>query len=652
MEDLYYNAVTDQVFLNAVKRRRHEADAHWQEKRLKSIREENVRQYLADYIRDMLVDERFQEVYNDNRQFTSVRTILPFLTKRLTAPEVTPANEKDLAIQFAEDFEKWLLKHAEKHDGKAKVRLAIQDLLKGQRVGVIKWRYDADLGTIIPEWCAPKDITVGKRGKYLAEPDYVRHDIKKTANELLAQFPDKAEKIKGLFGITNEWTPELEKEYDIKEEWLWLDKKGGGKDLVVGWSWQDFLFGKVADPNWKDGGKNITETHMVPFVFFNFLPDGESYIDETSTIEQAKYLQLNYNKRGQTIAENAKYGGTGVPIFAKGAIQQKDVAKIKFSPIQRVLLDTDNVNNAFTQWQSAPLPQYIVEDKYDERNSIDNIWGTPNVFRGEQSNNNTLGQDVLVRDQAEGRLSDPIDQIDLGMNRFYLLEAQLAYIYLNKKKFVNLIGSSGKFVSIGISSKDISDNWGLQITVKAGTSLPIDRAQKRATVMELAKLNKIGTLRLYKELNIFDDPEEAYKEYLLELSDPATSLSEAEKKLFNREANEDLITVIGGQEPDEREEIENDYLQYLNDWLLTDKYMILQQNDPAAAARVSVFVDGIIAKAQRKLNKEIMQQPAVAPVDPNQAAMEAAASMGAGAPQPGQPALPAAPPTPPIQPVI
>lgn len=644
MEELYYNDISDSAFLSAARRRRQEADTHWQEKKLDTIRTENLRQYLADYVKDMLVDERYQEVYNDNRQFTAVRTVLPFLTARVAAPEVTPANSKDISIQFAQDFEKALHKHAEKQKARGKIRLMIQDLLKGQRIGVGKWRYDATLDNVVLEYRDPKCITFGKRSGVFDEPDYLRDDIKRTANQLIAMFPDKKEKIKAHFGITKGTLSQLEKEYDVKEEWIWCEKEGGGRDLIVGWSHIDFVFGKVKDPNWNENGNNVTEHPMVPFFWFNFLNDGKSHIDETSSMEQAKYLQLNYNKRGQTIAENAKYGGTGVPIFAKGTIQQKDVAKIKFSPIQRVLLDTQDVSKAFSVWQSTPLPQYIIEDKYDQRNAIDNIWGTPNIFRGEQSDNNTLGQDVLVRDQAEGRLADPIDCIDEGMDRFYLLEAQMMYRYFDKKKFINYLGADGKLVSVVVSSQTISENFGMQINVQSGTSLPIDRAQKRATVMELGKMNRIGTLRLYKELDIFDDPEEAYKEYLLELSDPATSLSEADKNLFSREANEDLITVIGGEEPEEREEIEDIYLQYLNDWLLTDKYKILQANDPEAAARVSVFVDGIIEKANRKLNKLVMQEPVVEPLNPDQAALDA---MGAGDPNAPVPQMPG----PPVQPV-
>ena len=638
-DTIYFNDIPDDVFLSATKRRRNEAEGFWDKRQsLKEVREKNNKEYLASYIDEQLVDERYQEVYNDNRQFTSIRTIVPFLTARITAPEVIPANGNDLSIQFAEDFEKVMQRHAEKQMARAKIRLAVQDVLRGERVGLLKWRYDGTMKNVVLEHVPTDSVIIGKRSRLFEEPDYLCHTLKKSVSDLLRMFPDKADDIKKLYGITRGTQSQLETVYDIREEWMWMEVDDK-KELIVGWSWQNYLFGKIKDPNWNENGKNVLESPMIPFVFFNFLNDGSGYIDQTSFIEQAKWLQQNYNKRGQTIAENAKYGGTGVPIFAKGAISQKDVAKVRFSPIQRVLLDTADVSKAFTTWQGGSLPQYIVEDKYDERNSIDNIWGTPNVFRGEQSKNNTLGQDVMIRNQAEGRLSDPVDCIDDSMTRFYLLEAQFMYRYFDEQKYYNYIGNDGKFVSLVISQQDIAKNIGIQINVKAGTSLPIDRAQKRATIMELLKNNKIGTLTAYKELQLFDDPEAAYKEFVLEQLDPATSLSEADKQVFSREANQDLMMVIGGKEPEEREDIEDEYLAYLNDWLLKDKYMILQQKNPDAAARVSDFVDKIIAKAQRKADKMAMQPAPEATANPDMAAL-----LGGSAPGGAMPPMPGAQP--------
>lgn len=621
------DSLDDVVFGNMVKRRYNEASEHWnKDQMLKSVRAKNNSNYLAKYVQEQLIDERYQEVYLDNRQFSSVRTVLPFLTARVTAPEVTPGDGDDVSIQFAEDFEQALQRHAEQKNGRALVRLAVQDVLRGERLGLLKWRYDAMLDDVIVEHVPPEAVTIGKRSRLYEEPDFLRHTQERSVGELIKQFPDKKQKILELFNIDKGVPSQLEKLHKINEDWIWIDLEDK-RTLVVGYSYQNFVFGKTSDPNWNENGKNLLERPMIPFVFFNFLNDGSGYIDQTSFMEQAQYLQSNYNKRGQTIAENAKYAGTGVPIFAKDAITQKDVAKIRFSPIQRVLLDAPDVSKAFTTWQAGNMQPFVMEDKADLKDGIDNVWAANAVLRGQQSENKTATQDILNRNQAEGRLADPVDCIDDSMTRFYQLEAQFMYRYFDEKKFYNYLGDNGKFVSIVVSQDEIAKNLGITITVKAGTSLPIDRAQKRATVMELLKLNKIGTLAAYKELAIFEDPEQAFKDYLMELSDPASLLGEVDKRMFDREANEDLQLVIAGKTPEERDDLSEEYLNHLNEYLLTDKYKMLKAEQQM---RVSEYIDSIIAKASRKMNKMALQ-PAPDVLNP------APPPQVPGAPQPGDP---------------
>lgn len=594
------NKITDEMFGSMVKRRANEASTHWDKtQKLSSIRKDNNKFYTGGYIEEQLIDERYEEVFADNRLFTSVRTVLPFLTGRITAPEVIPANGDDASISFARDFEQALQRHAEKQQGRAKIRLAVQDVLRGERVGYLKWRYDAELDDVVLDHVPADCIIIGKRSRLFEEPDFLRHTQERSAGDLLRCFPDKEKVILDLFGIQKGVPSQLERIYKVDEDWLWAEIDGE-KVLLVGWSYQNTVFGKMLDPNRSENGNNLIKRSMIPFVMFNFLNDGSGWLDQTSFIEQSKWLQKNTNKRGQVIAESAKYGGTGVPIFAKGSITQKDVAKVKFSPIQRVLLDTADVSKSFTTWQAQNLPQFIVEDKKDLMISIDNIWGTPDVLRGEQTNSRTMGQDMLVRDQAEGRQADPIDCIDDAMTRFYLIEAQLMQNYFDEDHFYNYIGNDGKFVSIVLNQKDIAKNLGIEINVQAGTSLPIDRAQKRATILELLKGNKVSTLLAYKELGIFDDPEEAFRQFVKEQVLPFAAMDDAKKTAESREAEQDLQAVIANKTPIVRDDTEKDYLDHLNNYLMSNKFHLL---DGSQQKRVTQFVQDILGQAQLKMAK-------------------------------------------------
>lgn len=596
----------DVTLAGMVTRRANEAEAYWNKRfNLKKVRKDNEKLYNTEYIKDWLVDKRYENVFADNRLFVATRTVLPFITGRLTQPEVVPANGSDIAIQFGKDFERVMVELAENAYARDKVKLALQDLLAGQRVGVCKWIYNPAKDCLELCHIEPKAIIVDGKTPLHEEPKFVQESQHRTLGELLRQFPDKQEVLYRLLKIQKGVPSQLEKTYKITENWMFVDDDNGKEELVIVWMYQNEVLGKMTDPNWVKDGENILDYPMMPYIFFNFLNDGSGYIDQTSFIEQAQYSQKNYDRRGQTIAENAEYGGTGVPIFGKDAIKAETAAKVQFSPKQRILLDQTDVSKSFAVWNTGPLPQYIVEDKLDLRSNVDNIYGINNIARAEATNNNTLGQDLLLRDQSAGRLQELIDCVDNGMQRFYRIEAQMIYRYFDEDQFYNFIGDDGKFEEIIISHENLAKNAGIKIMVEAGTSLPVDREQKRATAIELLKMGRLGTLRGYKELGL-DEPEEAFKEYTLEKIYPMGQLTTVEDDMFDRQAEQDLITVIGGEEPPERDDVTDSYVNHLNEYLLTNKFNKLKTDEQK---RVVDFIQGVIAQAQAKVQKMSQQQP-------------------------------------------
>lgn len=647
--------VSDRQFLAVCKVRASESDSYYNEKlKLKTEREKNEKRYLGTVVHDQVIDDRYEEVYSDNRQFVAVRTILPILTSRLTSPNVTAADDDDVSLQFAKDFKQILVKQAEKQKGVAKVRLMIQDGLRGKRVGVGKWHYDAKKDTIVLSQIDPKTVRIGKRSRLHEEPDYLDQQYEYSVGQIISRFPNIKDKLFEELDIDegdDDYYEKLEEIKTILERWVWIDD-----ELIVGWTYQEMVLGKTNDPNWDDKHpeQNIADQPMIPYFFFNFLNDGSSYIDETSFIEQARFLQSNYNKRGQTISDNAKYGGIGVPIFAKGAIQQKDVSKIRFSPIQRVLLNTDDVNKAFGVWKAQDLPSFMIEDKNDQRVQIDNIWGNSNVLSGGQSDQKTATQDILTRNQGEGRMSDLSDCIDVAMERCYIIEAQLMYRYFSEDKYYKIKGKDGKPVKAIISRQRLVDNAGIEISVDRNTNLPIDRSQRKATLDMLIQAPdpKVATLTYYKETNLFDDPEAAYEQLIKEKTDPAGAMQDAIKAVYDREAQEDIDQVIAGQIPDEPDDIGAEYINYMNEWLLDDKFMKLQQKDPEAAHRVSQFIDAVIAKAKRKVVKLSMQAPNPLEVQPQQPGAPGQPPTGAPPVPPGLGPTPPPPGLPPENPGI
>lgn len=600
--------LSDTTLSGMVTRRATEAKAHWnKEYDLDKVRQSNRKMYNSEYLKKELRDERYQEIYSDNKIFTAVRTIVPFITSNMTKPEIIPANSDSLSLQFAKDFEKILVEVGEECYGRDKVKLAAQDMLTGQRVAIIKFSYDPNKKRLCIDHLDPDSVVIGKRSRLREEPDFVQHTQERTIGDLVRQFPDKKDQIYKLYEITKGVPSQLERVVKITENWIFVEDEEQLKLGIIWLASENLLLGKMTDPNWVENGSNLLPEHMMPFVFFNFLNDGSGYVDNTSFVEQAQYSQKQYDKRGSTIAENASYAGIGVPIFGKGAIKEETAAKVMFNPVQRILLDQEDVNKSFTTWTAGNLQPFIMEDKLDLKQSVLDVFGTNTIQQGQNSNNKTLGQDVLLRNQAEGRQQELIDCIDNAMLRFYQIEAQMIYRYFDAIQYYNFLGEDGEFEHLAISQARIAKNLGLKIKIKSGSSLPVDRSQKIAQALELAKMGKIGTLKLYKELGV-TEPEEAYKEFLREHLLPFGELSLMDKEIFSREADEDLQLVISGKTPDDREDMTQEYLTHIQEYLLTQKY---EQLKPEEQARVSQFVAAVIAQAQRKMLKMSMMQPII-----------------------------------------
>jgi len=603
--DLSLNDVT---LAGMVKRRAAEAQSKWNELYdLTKIREDNKKLADAKSAVTKYRDERFQDIYSDNVIFKAKRTLLSFVSARITQPEVTPHDYTSLSYQFAQDFEKVLYQVADAANAKAKIKLAYNDLFDGQRIGILKWVYSDYKKKLELVHCDPKDVIIGSRSGWLEEPDFVQHKQKRTVAKLLQQFPDKTDDIYRECGIDKGVPSQLEKEKDITENWIFVEDEDTTK-LGVIFMLGDTLLGKMSDPNWIDGEENFIDEHMMPFIFFNHTNDGKGWIDNTSFIEQAKYNQQQYNKRGETIAENANYAGIGVPVFGKDAIKEEAAAQVQFNPTQRLMLDIEDVGKGFTTWQAGQLQPFVFEDKAKLETSIYDTFGTNLVQSGTDTNTNTLGEAVLMRNQAEGRQQELIDGNDAAMDRFYKIEAQMLYRYADEPLYFNVLGEDGRFEQLVISQKKIADNLKAKISVKSGTNMPIDRSQRIAVAVQLMNAKRIGTKRLYKELGI-EDPDQAYKEFLQESLMPFADMTKADKDHDSREAQEDLDLVIGGKPPIEREDIDDDYIGYLTDYLLKQSY---EQLPTAAQQRVSKFVADVIAQAQRKSIKQQTQQP-VAP---------------------------------------
>ncbi len=599
----------DAAWVEALDNKIEKSKAYWdKEYKLDAKTKQNEKLYLGAQALDNEDDE--EDLSLDNRIFSSVRTIVPYVTSRITEPEIYPSSNATSAKKFAEDFEKAEHVHVENENLRAKLKFSLEDAILKRR-GYLKPRYDSATGNFCSiEYVPCESIIVDHKAKAYEELRYFRHILDKSVEDLLVMFPDMADKIKEAF-VVDDNTPKtaLEESHKVNEDWCFVPTSEG-LDLIVTWSYKKICLGKMQDPNWRYDKSNFLDHHMMPLVEINVLNDGRTHIDKTSFVEQAKLLQENVDKRSTQISKNAGLGNIGMPVVDSAALADDQSQYLSFDEDTVLELDVTNagknsINDVFTVWSAGTMPNFVYEDKIDSRNAIDNAFGTPNVFRGEQSNSKTLGQDILIRDQAFGRQQEMVDAIDNAMSRLYKLIAQFLLVYGNETELFRFLGENGLFDYILINTANLDTN--VLIRVKSGTSMPVDRAQRRATADKAAQQKMIDPLTYWEIMD--EGNAEKYAKRLMEYTtDPAAYMKESEDEIFNRDAFVDIELIKQGAQPPFREDLPKEYFDYLNHYVLSGD-LDNPQIDPTIKDAITQFIDAQLARGQKMLGMLETQLP-------------------------------------------
>ncbi len=639
------NGMDGDDYAAMLERRVSESQNFWNGKKykLEKVTKENEKLYYGEQVSDNDEDED-ENLSLDNRIFSSMRTIVPHVTTRITEPEVYPSSNEVAAKKFAEDFEKALHSKARKEKLRKKLKHALEDAMVRRR-GYLKLRYDEPT----KNWCSIdyipcESIIIDHKAKNEEEPRYFRHLLDKTPEDLISMFPEMKPKILAMFKLTESSPPvDMQKPVVINEDWNFVIDKDGALDLVVCWNYNKKILGCQQDPNWNYDGDNMLDNHTMPLIFFNVLNDGRTHIDRTSFIEQAKYAQRTIDTRGRQIGENAGLGNIGMPVVYSGAMADDQAQYITFEPDQVLELDVPDgrsINDVFTTWKAGTLSPDVYKDKVDAIAAVENAFGATSVQQGTESGNKTLGQDELLRDQSVGRQAEIVDAVDDGMERLYPLMAQFLLIYGEEDELFKYVGENATFDYIIMHTPDLDTN--AEIQVKNGTSMPVDNPQRRATADKAAAQKMIDPLSYWE---IMDQPNaQKYAKRLMDfMADPASFIKDTEEEIFSRDAYVDIEMLKNGQEPPYRDSLDKEYFDYLNQYILSGD-LDNPQLDIQTKQSISQFIDVQLMRAQKMLGMAETQLPTPQDVATHNDGVDQANEAAANAPQPaGQPSASSAP---------
>ncbi len=567
--------------------------AHWNKYpyKLETADTQNIRYWLGDQMTDRYVSASGESLPNmGNRLQTSTRAVLAYVNSRVAQPEVRPSTSDLSAIQYAKDVTQAMYQHGVDHDLNIKAKKSTTNLVIQKR-GYLKLRFDplqGPYGDIEVEHISPENIVIDKDASYKGEPKRIWHKQKCTVEELIVKFPDAKDKINEAYDIGRGVYSQVSKVAEYWEIWFTFYEDGKRQEglcwyLPVG----KVILGKMLNPNFvytgddqKDREVNFTSFPIKPFVVFNYMNTGKAYIDETSLFEQAKVLQDLYNKRKLQIMRNNDYVN-GRVIADGNALEQDDATKYLNKNPKTILLikptEGKTVQQSVYHVPYQALPNGVVEEAYDTRNEIDQTMGSPNIFRGEQSKNNTLGQDERIIQQAGALQDDLASAVDDSMQDYYRKLYQMMKVYYTEDHWFQIKGADGKYDFVVMNSETMDTN--LKISVESGSTLPSNKQEIRDIAVEASNAGKMDSLSYWEAIQYgkLADPEVIVERTQKELNDPASFVADVEQQAFNRDADIDIILLIADKELPVRDEYGQAYLEHVNKYIMSNKFMKLDQ---------------------------------------------------------------------------
>lgn len=593
---------------------------YWNDKKgynLEDARKNNERYYLGKQV-DTSKLYNYQVPYIDNQIYVGAQAVMAYVSGQSPSCDIVPEDDTTQSQVMAQDLETAVNIHTDRHQLAKKVKSAIKNMYT-KRVGVIKLKWDDNVNDIIPIAVDPDRLILDKDCKLGEEPSFIAEICTDSVAALLKKFPGKEEAIKKAVGMQRKTPKQMNQIVAYNEVWFTDESAEYGEQECVAWYLGDCILDKMKNPNYlydKEGVaiQNFIDAPTKPYVFFNYINDGSSLIDQTTPIEQAIPLQDILNKRGRQIIENADTANS-ILVLKSGSISTEDAGNITRDPNQVLMLDAppeQPIASAYGEIAPHLLPNYVIQDYQNIKNSLHNILGTPSQFRGDDSKRDvgTLGEAKMIQSQAGGRQDEIVREVEYSIDRYYRLLVQMMKVYYDEKKPFAARDNDGKFIYVELSRESMPNI--ASISVSHGSLLRNDRERQENVSMTLAKMGLIDPYNLFKDLSL-KDADKRYEALVKFKVDPTTLVSDVKSEVNDREAYIDFAVIMNGQEAEPRKDIQPSYILAMRKLMMTDQFLYAPQDRQQAL--MAYIEDAVIGLAQRAKLEEADQQGIL--IDPN-----------------------------------
>lgn len=642
--------MSDDEITSVIGRRVENAVAYWnKELKLDQVRAANLKYWLNDpFAESDLYD--YQTPYKNNRIFTAEETLVATVMSQKAEPTVTPGGEEDIDYELAQKHEGALRADYDDLALKAKGSLVARHLIIGMRLACLKVRFDPDRGEVDPTTnerkgaivVEVKDPTKLVLGEDCVDPDVipmVAEFCEDTIENLVAKYPKKKAEVFAKYGIVRGTNSQISKKIGYVELWFDFRDKNGVWHNAVATKIDKLLLGAMKNPNYKydeyeqkpDGTfrkLNYFDRPKPPYILFNHLNLGKYVIDSTSLSEQAQPMQDVLNKRGRQITDDADKSDSGT-IFNEEMISQETASKLTGDPDEKAMVKGD-VRAAAARLPRNTLQNFVLVDKRDAANDVDNIMGANAALRGESTDSKTLGQDVMSQRANMGRVQPLADALESGFDRLYKYLTQMYMVYYDEPVEKSYQGGDERTVFVSISGKVINPKS--KVRVKAGSMIPKDKwAIRNETIQTMAILDPLSIAEGLDKPN----PKEFAKRLFYYRFAPDKYVSEvlqASETGQDQQAMADIQTIIQTKQmPNVPESPSKDYLATLQNFLQGEGFKTV----PADIQQLLIqFAEAVTNKVKGALGEPTEEEPA--PAAPGEEEAPAPTPGAGGTPAPVQ----------------
>lgn len=539
--------------------------------------------------------------YQEQQLYAAIQTIISFLTARIPEVEARPWNGSVAGRMLSKDFSKYVEAHSDEHDLRGKVERMLYDLAQ-KRVGAIKLVVDTTyrgIGEICPKHIDPSRIIIDHTAGLDDDPGFIAEKLPTTIGDLVDKFPEKKAEIFEMFNIKQGTQKQLDTTTDYYEVWLTgRDKKGKAEQQLVIFVGGLVLL-KTRNPHWLyDVEQDVISNHLPmppkPYITINMLNDGSNKLDQTSLIELVAPQQHALNRLQRSILEaTEKYGGLNV--FSGDAVDKEDVEDLTFDGDESIVVKGEDVGKAVMKVAPDFLPEWLMREADRLVATIHSIIGTPPNLRGDTSDTETLGEAIMQRDQAEGRLEPLIRALDNFFNKYYSMLFHFMKVYYTEEHWKTIAGEDGTFDYVMMSRDRLAD--GMDVFVKSGTMKPLDDSRMANIGIKLAELNRISNLDLYKLLKL-PDADDMAENLLKETMDPSALLKDIETDEGDRTAYIDFEVIKAGKYAPPREDPEPGHIDTHRKQILSDEFQQLPpQIKQAFVSHIQAEMDSLMRRS-------------------------------------------------------